>query len=206
MIMQQVSEYASELKTKGSIVIPAHDNFLDRNEFDRLEQLADSLPVEHIEIGDADEPNYLKVGRFMTDTKSSAIVNDEITKEALQILGSDEKLDLYKQLLGVDKLYIRRMQYNVMEKGCFIGLHLDKDSNPDYLVAVVIQFGDDYDGGEFVLHKDDGEQVSYKTKKQSTLISNCEIRHEVKRVESGDRKSLVFFLSENGGLNRREAT
>jgi Rps23 Pro-64 3,4-dihydroxylase Tpa1-like proline 4-hydroxylase len=203
MTVLQASRYSSDLTNNGLILISAEDGFLTKNEFERLEQLADSLPVEHIEIGDADEPNYLEVGRFMTDQSESRIVNDEVAKQALLILASDEKFAFYKKLLNSDELYIRRMQYNVMVEGCFIGVHLDTDSNPDYLVAVVIQFSEKYDGGEFVLHKDSGEQVVFKTEKFSTLISNCSIKHEVKKVKQGFRKSLVFFLSEHGGLNRR---
>ena len=36
-----------------------------------------------------------------------------------------------------------------MGKEQFVGLHLDKDSNPDYLVAVVIQLGNKFTGGGY---------------------------------------------------------
>jgi len=82
MIDLQTSKYSSDLINNGSILISAEDGFLTRIELERLEQLADSLPVEHIEIGDAEEPNYLEVGRFMTDQSESKMVNDEVSKEA----------------------------------------------------------------------------------------------------------------------------
>jgi predicted 2-oxoglutarate/Fe(II)-dependent dioxygenase YbiX len=90
-----------------------------------------------------------------------------------------------------------------METGSFIGLHLDQDSNPDYLVAIVIQFGEKYEGGEFVLKREEAESISYKPQKHTTIISDCSIPHEVTRITKGNRKSLVYFLSKHEGLNRR---
>ena len=196
------TDFANELNDKGTVLIPAAKGFLSEQELMRLETLADSLPTEHVQLGDADEPNLLYVGRFMTDVNHSQIVNEDISTEALLILASKEKMDLYCQLLGKSELFLRRMQYNIMERGSFIGLHLDVDSNPDYLVAVVIQFGDEYEGGEFVLHKH-GKKSTYKSEKYDVIISDCLIPHEVKKIKAGHRKSLVFFLSENSGANRR---
>ena len=200
----QSTHFKNELEDKGTTLIPANSGFLSKQELERLEALADNLPTEHVQLGDANEPNFLRVGRFMTDIHQSQIVNDDITNEAISILGSSEKMDQYCQILEKDTLFIRRMQYNIMEKDSFIGLHLDVDSNPDYLVAVVIQFGDDYEGGEFVLHNK-GNISTYKSKKHDIIISDCLIPHEVKKIEKGNRKSLVFFLSENGDLNRRNS-
>jgi len=38
---------------------------------------------------------------------------------------------------------------------------------------------------------------------RSIIISRCDLPHEVSKVESESRKSLVYFLSEWGGENRR---
>lgn len=202
MLTFDTDNYSKELKSTGTILIPSLNSFLMDTELKRLEELADNLPMEHIEIGDANEPNFLNVGRFMTDIEDSLVVNEEISREAISILGSEEKMMIYCKLLGKRELFLRRMQYNVMNKDSFIGLHLDIDSNPDYLVAVVIQFGDDYEGGEFVLHNQD-RVTTFKSKKYDIIVSDCLIPHEVKKIKNGNRKSLVYFLSENGGPNRR---
>ena len=36
-----------------------------------------------------------------------------------------------------------------------------------------------------------------------SIISNCNYAHEVTKVESGNRKSLVFFVSKEAGKNKR---
>ena len=41
----------------------------------------------------------------------------------------------------MEKKSVWKIQYNKIEENCFIGYHLDTDSNPDYLCACVIQLG-----------------------------------------------------------------
>ena len=86
------------------------------------------------------------------------------------------------------------MQYNILNAGCFVGLHLDTDSNPDYMVAVVIQFGDDFKGGDYVVYGGGKPPRVYKPTRNSIIIIDCKYEHEVTKVTSGSRKSLVFFL------------
>ena len=40
-----------------------------------------------------------------------------------------------------------------MKKNSFVGFHLDTDSNPDYLYAVILQLGHKYKGGNYVVYK-----------------------------------------------------
>ena len=40
-----------------------------------------------------------------------------------------------------------------MRKNCFVGKHLDIDSNPDYLFAITIQLGTKFSGGNYRVHK-----------------------------------------------------
>ena len=40
-----------------------------------------------------------------------------------------------------------------MKKNAFVGYHLDIDSNPDYLYAVVLQLGNKFTGGKYVVYK-----------------------------------------------------
>ena len=58
-----------------------------------------------------------------------------------------------KKLVDKKKLFIRRAQVNNMKKNAFVGYHLDVDSNPDYLYAVVIQLGSRFTGGKYVVYK-----------------------------------------------------
>ena len=188
----------------GTIMLEEKNNIFSEIELQKLENLADELPFEHIEIGDADEPNFLEVGRLITDIEEPKLVNDLISNQVIDIIGSDERMEFYKFLLDKPELYIRRMQYNVMGEGCFVGLHLDTDSNPDYLVAVVVQLGGNFKGGEYVVYGGDIPPRSFSPPRFSVIFSDCRYEHEVTKITSGLRKSLVFFLSTNGGKNMRK--
>ena len=187
----------------GTIMLNQHNNIFTQTELQNLEKLADQLPFEHVEIGDADEPNYLEVGRLITDIDEPKIVNQTISKQVIGIVSSKEKMEFYKFLLDKPELYIRRMQYNVMAENCFVGLHLDTDSNPDYLVACVVQLGGNFVGGDYVVYGGGIPPRSLSPTKFSVIFSNCKYEHEVTKVKSGMRKSLVFFLSTNNGKNPR---
>ena len=112
-------------------------------------------------------------------------------------------MDFFKLLLGTEDLYIRRVQVNTMEIDCFVGYHLDVDSNPEYEFSVILQLGKEYSGGEFVVYDGDQPAQIYKPWYRSITISNCQYPHEVKKVTKGKRVSLVYFISRNGGDNRR---
>ena len=198
------SEQKLSYSKNGTIMLGQKINIFSQVELQQLENLADKLPFEHIEIGDADEPNSLEVGRLITDIDEPKLVNDLISNQVIDIVGSDERMKFYKFLLDKPELYIRRMQYNVMGEGCFVGLHLDTDSNPDYLVAVVVQLGGEFKGGEYVVYGGGIPPRSFSPPRFSVIFSDCRYEHEVTKIISGLRKSLVFFLSTNNGSNARE--
>ena len=80
---------------------------------------------------------------------------------------------------------------------------MDTDSNPDYIVAVVIQFGDEFEGGNYVVYGGGMPPRIFHPVRHSITISRCEFPHEVTKLTSGERKSLVYFLSAHGEENRR---
>jgi Rps23 Pro-64 3,4-dihydroxylase Tpa1-like proline 4-hydroxylase len=201
---EKIHKILEEYKKSGTVIFDLKDSFLSNEEFQRVEGLASQLPQEFIEVGDADEPNYVYVGRFMTDVDCPVMVNRPMSDEVIEILGSVVAMNFYKSLLDVNDLFIRRMQVNTMEAGCFVGHHLDVDSNPDYEFSIILQLGKEFGGGEFVVYDADHPPRSYKPWHRSITISNCQYPHEVKKVTSGKRISLVYFVSRHGGENRRE--
>ncbi|MDA0655120.1 MAG: 2OG-Fe(II) oxygenase [Proteobacteria bacterium] len=201
---QLVEKYGERLHSGGTIMMPFGDNFLTEEEFAELESLAENLPKEHIELGDAGEPNKLEVGRFLTDVEGIEYVNRPASDRAVEILAKPALMDFYCKILDHDQLFIRRMQYNIMREGSFVGFHLDIDSNPDYTVAVVIQLGQEFTGGEYAVFGGDMPPRVLEPTHRSIIISKCEFPHEVRVVKSGARKSLVFFLSPNDGPNLRQ--
>ena len=153
------------------------------------------IPKTIIEIGDVGEENFLSVGRFMEDQKGQLPVyrNDPYGRQVVDILSSGKARAFFDGVME-NTCYIRRCQANTLEAGNFIGKHIDTYSNLEYRYSVVIQFGKQYDGGEFFVEYQGGE-LETKTGYADVLINRCEIPHGVRKVESGKRSSLVFFLS-----------
>lgn len=191
------------LDNDGAITLPYEETFLPKEDFERLRQLYQQLPLEFVKIGDAGEQNQLSVGRFMTDVERPQKVNQPISDEAERIVMSDRAKDFYLNILDQDEIFMRRMQVNIMSPGSYIGYHLDTDSNPDYRIAVILQFGEDYTGGDYVVHARNGQKSAYSSANGSVTFSNCSMPHEVTPIKSGERVSLVYFLSGHSGDNRR---
>tara|TARA_Y100000589_G_C27131269_1_gene620682 strand:- start:103 stop:726 length:624 start_codon:yes stop_codon:yes gene_type:complete len=204
--MKNINNYVNQYSQNGTCYIESNSSPFTLNNLIKMNDYCAKVPKEFVEIGDAGESNHLLVGRFQTDIEEPKLVNRKYSEEIFKIINSIEVLDFIKQVINYDGvLYVRRIQFNKIEKGCFIGYHLDIDSNPDYLAAGVIQFGDSYEGGLYRVYKPNSkkEYIDYKTKKNSLIISNCLFPHEVTEVKSGSRETLVFFVSNHKNKNNR---
>lgn len=193
------------LETEGTVMTDVAESFLSPEDFEELERLAEQLPYEQVDIGDVGEPNSLMVGRFMTDVEAPKLVNRPLSDRALEVVTRQEYLDYFRQMFGLEEVFIRRMQVNSMHAGSFVGHHLDVDSNPDYVAAVMLQFGRDFTGGDFVVYGGGRPARRFAPPYKSVMMSDCHFPHEVAKVESGNRVSLVYFVSGYGGPNRRNA-
>mgnify|MGYP006085913533 FL=1 len=202
LIIRRKNEY----QKKGTTLIPFDEgiNPFSNEDFKNLFEYCEKVEKEFIEIGDAGEINNLMVGRFMTDKNKPEVVDNPYSKKLLEILGKKSFVDLIKNILSLkNEFYLRRVQYNQINKGNFVGYHLDTDSNPDYLAACVIQLGENFGGGIYRVFQKDKSYNDFYPTKGSLIISNCNYPHEVTKVTSGERKSLVFFISNHYGDNKR---
>tara|TARA_Y100000816_G_scaffold284268_1_gene262188 strand:+ start:441 stop:863 length:423 start_codon:yes stop_codon:yes gene_type:complete len=138
----------------------------------------------------------------MTDVKKPVLVNKRYSKIIIDLLKKKYLKELSFLCNIKSKAYIRRAQLNIMRKNCFVGKHLDIDSNPDYLFAIIIQLGTKFSGGDYRVHKKN-KSYDFKPRYKSIMISDCKIPHEVRKVKSGKRSSFVFFLSKQKGKNKR---
>ena len=196
----------NEYNEKGTVLFDLKDSFFDKFDFLTLEKVSKNISYETVLIGDAGEKNKVEVGRFMTDVNKPEIVNNDHSEEVLNILNKNDYKKKFAEIISYKKdLYIRRVQVNKMSINSFIGYHLDVDSNPDYIAAVVIQIGAKFTGGDYVVYtdKDDKNPNVFKPFYQSMIISNCKRPHEVTKILSGERISLVFFLCSHDGNNQR---
>ena len=129
----------------------------------------------------------------MTDIKKPEIVKNKFSKELIDTLWTDKMKTFVKSVVNTnDELYLRRIQYNEIFQDCFVGYHLDIDSNPDYLAACVIQFGSDFDGGLYRVYNKENKKkyIDYKAI-GSLLISDCQF---LMRLQSNKRKKRIFSL------------
>ena len=196
-----------EYDEKGTVLFDLKNSFFENIDFETLKEASENISYETVHIGDAGEKNKVEVGRFMTDVDRPEVVNNEYSKKVLNILNDIKYKKIFGEIISYEKeLYVRRVQVNKMYKDSFIGYHLDVDSNPDYLAAVVIQIGAEFEGGDYVVYKnkDDKNPNVFKPFYESMIISNCLRPHEVTKIVSGERISLVFFLCSHGGNNRRD--
>ena len=208
----QKENYSSLVKNyekKGTIMVPfsSSQNPLSELDFSKLKNYCSNVEKEFIEIGDAGEKNHLLVGRFITDVKKPKIVKNKYSKKVISILKKKKLVNFIKKILKTKKnIHLRRVQFNEIGKNCFVGYHLDIDSNPDYIAACVIQLGSKFKGGIYrVYQKKSKKFYDYAPSKGSLIISNCLYPHEVTKVKSGKRGSLVFFVSYKKGLNKRNS-
>ena len=198
--------FKKNYSTKGTILVNKNDeiNPISKEDLNELLSCCEKVDKEFVEIGDAGESNNLLVGRFMTDVKKPEIVKNPFSEKVLSILSKQKVFDFIKKISGSDgNLYLRRVQFNQIDKGNFVGYHLDTDSNPDYIAACVVQLGSDYTGGKYRVHQKNGTHNDFTSDFGDLIISNCNYPHEVTKVESGNRKSLVFFVSNDPGKNKR---
>lgn len=194
-------------KKRGTVLLPFSNklNPLDNSDFKKLKNYCSGVNKEFIKIGDAGEKNHLLVGRFMTDVKKPKIIKNKYSKKLLSILKREKVTNLIKKVLNTKKkLYIRRVQFNQISKNCFVGYHLDVDSNPDYVAACVIQLGSNFKGGIYRVYQKNRKFYDYLPTTGSLIISNCLYPHEVTKVTKGKRGSLVFFVSFSKGFNKRK--
>lgn len=201
-----IINYKKEYQEKGTIMIPFDEQIspITDEDFENLFEYCEKVEKEFIEIGDAGESNNLMVGRFMTDKDKPEIVNNPYSQKLLKILKSEKLIDLIKKILNLkSEAHLRRVQFNQINKGNFVGYHLDTDSNPDYIAACVIQLGDNFEGGIYRVYQKDKSYKDFQPSKGSLIISNCNYPHEVTKVTMGERKSLVFFISDHFDKNKR---
>ena len=207
MFEEKFNIYKEKYNKNGTAMISFSDvnNPLSKKDMGMISLYCKNVEKEFIEVGDAGEDNHLLVGRFMTDIEKPLIVDNPFSKKLLEILSQNKIIELIKNILGIkEKIYFRRVQFNQIDKNCFVGYHLDTDSNPDYIAACVIQLADNFEGGLYRVYKKDKTYTDYKPSLGSLILSNCHYPHEVTTVTSGERKSLVFFISKEYGLNRRK--
>jgi len=185
-------------------------HFLNKDEVKSIEKYLLEFPLEDITIGDAGEVNNCQVGRLMEDQPQEfpKQLNNELSTPILNLFRKKEAQEFFRPYLRSDgEQTIRRCQFNLLKAGCFVGRHLDTDSNPNYEIACVLQLGSEFKGGEFIVfpnkHSDENDSQVIAPEYGSITISKCKVEHAVNKVLEGTRTSLVAFISNYSDRNKR---
>ena len=201
--MKTLIQKKDEFIDVGATTINKVDSIYKNEELNKIKELVfhPEMPIETIQIGDVGEPNRVDVSRFVVDRSMPQLVNIKYAKPLIDILFSEKSQNFFKSFFDKENLYLRRCQLNTIGEGGFIGKHLDCDSNPDYLAAIIIHFDENFKGGDFIYYPNDIPHKIHASK-DCLIISSCSIEHEVKKVTHGKRSTLVFFLSEEKSINK----
>ncbi|AND87591.1 blr2042 [Bradyrhizobium diazoefficiens USDA 110] len=200
-----LTKYRIELLVKGSVVI-APQMLFTQDDIARIDQLQAEIPEEEVREGDAGDLHSVFVQRVRVDPPGHAPSNVSGTAsgQIMELLESRDRSFALRQIFGASADYVvRRCQMHRMPPGSFIGIHLDAASDPDFEYSVIVQLARDFDGGEFVVYPTGYEQHVFRPPFGAVLVTTCKVRHEVKPVSSGERRSLVYFCSKRSGVNRR---
>lgn len=84
----------------------------------------------------------------------------------------------------------KQIHYHEFIEGDFFSIHDDSRDNRIYSVGVLLN--DDFDGGDFNLYNPN--KITLEKKQGNTYIFDVRIKHEITRVISGKRKSMIWFL------------
>jgi hypothetical protein len=186
----------SAFAARGFCVVPCVDLVGGEPTWSQLRDLTvpGRCSYEFAQYGDVNEPARAAVARFLTDVPAPMRSTTAVAQKVVDLLSGDAIRGRLEALTGAQALHLRRCQAHVLDAGGFIGTHIDRDSNLDYVVSLVVTLGDDFDGGEFRIDAHDGEHT-ISLRPGSALIMATDRPHEVERVVGGRRRSLAGFYA-----------
>ncbi|MDA9453827.1 hypothetical protein XI00_06055 [Bradyrhizobium sp. CCBAU 21359] len=202
---EALTKYRIELLVKGTVVIGPQILFTE-DDLSKIDQLQAEISEEEVRQGDAGDSHNVLVKRVRVDPpgRAPSDVSGAAPRQIMELLERKDRSFAVRKILGATSDHvIRRCQMHRMPPGSFVGIHLDSASDPDFEYAVIVQLARDFEGGEFVVYPSGYEHQVFRPPFGAVLVTTCKLRHEVKPVLSGERRSLVYFCSKRSGANRR---
>lgn len=198
-----------KIKQEKYLLLKSNDNPLSISDILDAKKLLCEVPYEKISVGDSstDDDHNLLVGRYRRDEKYPMDLH-LVSQKLMKIINNVKMQTFYRQITQFKNVCIRRAQANILEKGGYIGLHVDgegssdfKTGHKDYKYAVVVHFENNYKGGDTVILFDGGER-RVKLPDYSLFILSCDLPHKIDKVTEGTRKTIAYFISDSFGLSQ----
>lgn len=186
-----ITQELERLRSKGGMVLSPAELPFTQAELQKLEEILTYNEKEyHLQGGgDTEEAGLGYVNRVKKE-------NGGVYKYAAvaDIFTSDKMITFLKQQTGLKNPIVDRMNSNLYKEGCFVGRHVDSESWGGYVLTCILCLDDQYTGGKFMVYRQDGAEIAFHPKKFHMILTPAEIPHEVKKVESGIRHHLCFFI------------
>jgi predicted 2-oxoglutarate/Fe(II)-dependent dioxygenase YbiX len=96
---------------------------------------------------------------------------------------------------------LRRVQAHVLEPGNFLDPHIDNGANPLWDISTICGFESASQGGTLVVEAEDGSKISYDGSAGTVVLFRANLRHEITRVISGQRRTLACWYSRSDAPN-----
>lgn len=175
-------------------------SIFSKSSWEELDTIVDTMLQKSPELfetprfGDSrNEYVDLRTIRFVVRKNGlSEIINNPYSSRILTILNQSNYVQLIEEKTKIKNLAILRAQLNVMEKNSVLGIHTDKESDSAFEITSLIRTKSDYLGGELYIYGDAPKVINQKN--HSVFLMDSSLEHEVKKVFSGQRNSLIVLL------------
>lgn len=163
-----------------------------------------TLPDDPVKKGGSDYEEYnLIVKRLLSDMNPPTTNESNYYTPRLDHPDAKPCVDLVTQIVSSNfiadiigsHVCLRRIQFNSMFTGHFIGLHDDYSANKRYNYTLIIGSTSCYSGGFLEVRFNKNNIVSIQPQLGNVILFPSHIPHEITKVKSGNRDTIVAFLS-----------
>jgi hypothetical protein len=162
---------------------------------------ATTCPYEEITHEKRGAHQWIRIARFITDEPLPAETKHPVTRLAADVIAREVVTRRVCELTGFEHLRLRRVQAHVLEPGNFLDPHIDNGANPLWDISTICGFESASQGGTLVVEAEDGSKISYDGSAGTVVLFRANLRHEITRVISGQRRTLACWYSRSDAPN-----
>ena len=88
--IKNLETYIKNYDLNGTAYIEKNFTPFNDDQYQKISDYCNNVEKEFVKVGDADEPNHVNVGRFMTDIKKPEVVDNLYSNKLIEILWSEK--------------------------------------------------------------------------------------------------------------------